>query len=382
MSHKKKIFLLAFALLFQLNLKAQSLFIGQDEEAIYDYFHIEKNDECLTYRSFPLPVGLTQYVDIFTLDGLKSQTNKGAGSNCVKNVLEDACLKRYAKNIPFDMALGLWMNDATNLQNLVSGAYDAKINELADFLKSYPKVKFYLRIGYEFDGNWNKAYEDRRRYIVAYQRIHDILRINYDKSKTPRNWLSVWQACTSPIDDIMENKIENIGDWYPGDKYVDFCGISWYLAGTKLAPKYTNSTNLVYKRSQKSLASEMLYYAINKNKPVMICEAAPQGYSLSGLYRKNISPYWDGVAGEGIVKLTPLQIWNEWYKPFFEFIEKNKQTIKVVAYINQNFDVQPAFSLPKSGTYWGDSRIQANDKMSIWWNEMITNTWTMERKQP
>ena len=103
---------------------------------------------------------------------------------------------------------------------------------------------------------------------------------------------------------------------------------------------------------------------------------------MSGLYRKNISPYWDGVAGEGTVKLTPLQIWNEWYKPFFEFIEKNKQTIKVVAYINQNFDAQPTFSLPKSGTYWGDSRIQANDKMSIWWNEMITNTWTMERKQP
>ncbi len=382
MSHKKVRLFIAFAVFFHLNSMAQRLFIGQDEEAIYDYFHLEKKDECLTYRNLPLPVGLTQYVNVFSLDGLKNQANNGAGSNCVKNILDDICLKRYAKNVPFDMALGLSMNDEVNLRNLVSGVFDAKINELAEFLKTYPQVKFYLRIGYEFDGNWNKAYEDRRRYVVAFQRIHDILRVNYDKTKTPRNWLSVWQACTSPIDDIAENKIENIGDWYPGDKYVDFCGLSWFLAGSKLSPKHTNSTNLVYKRSQKSLASEMVYFAINKNKPVMICEAAPQGYNLSGLYRKNINALWDGTAGENMVKLTSLQLWNEWYKPFFEFIEKNKQTIKVVAYINQDWDMQPSWSVPNSGTYWGDSRLQANDKISIWWTEMITNTWVSDKQTP
>ncbi len=375
MFHPKSIVLSIFALLINLNTIAQSLFIGQDEDAIYNYFHIEKNDDCLTYRNFPQPVGLTQYIDIFRLGGLKTAINNGSGSNCVKNILDDACLKKYAKNVPFDMAIGISMNEDAEIQNLVNGLYDAKINELAEFLKTYPNVKFYLRIGYEFDGNWNKAYQDRRRYIVAFQRIHDVLRVNYDKTKTPRNWFSVWQACTSPIDDIMENKIENLGDWYPGDKFVDYCGLSWFLAGTKISPKYTNSSNVVYKRSQKSLANEMIYFANSKNKPVMICEATPQGYSLSGLYRKNISPFWDGVAGEGMVKLTPLQIWNEWYKPFFEFIEKNKQTIKIVAYINQNWDSQAMWALPKSGVYWGDSRIQANDKISIWWAEMITNTW-------
>lgn len=375
MSLQKTVTLSFFALLICLHVNAQSLFIGQDEDAIYHYFHIEKNDDCLTYRNFPQPVGLTQYIDIFKLEGLKKPVDNGAGSNCVKNILDDNCLKRYNKNIPFNMAIGVWMNNELEIQNLVNGLYDAKINELADFLKTYPNVKFYLRIGYEFDGQWNKAYEDRRRYIVAFQRIHDILRVNYEKTKTNRNWLSVWQACTSPIDDIMENKIENIGDWYPGDKYVDFCGLSWFLAGTKTAPKYANSTNVVYKRSQRSLANEMIYFANYKSKPVMICEATPQGYNLSGLYRKNISPYWDGVAGENIVKLTPLQIWNEWYKPFFEFIEKNKQTIKIVAYVNQNWDELTKWTLTKSGTYWGDSRIQANDKVSQWWSEMITNSW-------
>ncbi|CAH0997601.1 Beta-1,3-xylanase XYL4 [Emticicia aquatica] len=375
MPHKKILFLSIITLLFHLKSNAQSLFIGQDEAAIYDYFHIEKNDDCLTYRSFPLPVGFTQYIDIFKLNGLKSSIDNGAGSNCVKNILDDVCLKRYGKNVPFDMAIGISMNNEVELTKLVDGVYDSKINELADFLKTYPKVKFYLRIGYEFDGQWNKAYNDRRRYIVAFQRIHDLLRVNYEKNKTPKNWVSIWQACTSPIDDIMENKIENLGDWYPGDKYVDFCGLSWFLSGTKISPKYTNSTNINYKRSQRSLANEMIYFANSKNKPAMICEAAPQGYNLSGLYRKNISPFWDGTSGENLVKLTPLQIWNEWYKPFFEFIEKNKQTIKVVAYINQNWDAQPMWALPKSEVYWGDSRIQANDKISQWWTEMISNTW-------
>ena len=375
MFHTKNFILSVFALLISLNCIAQSLFIGQDEGAIYDYFHIEKKDDCLTYRNFPQPVGLTQYIDIFKLGGLKTPLDNGAGSNCVKNILDDICLKKYTKNVPLDMAIGVWMNDEIEIQNLVSGRFDVKINEFAEFMRAYPNVKFYLRIGYQFDGNWNSAYENRRRYIVAFQRIHDILRVNYEKGKTPKNWFSVWQASTSPIDDIMENKIENIGDWYPGDKFVDFCGISWFLAGTKTSPKHANSTNLVHNRSQKSLANEMIYFANSKKKPVMICEATPQGYSLSGLYRKNISPFWDGTAGQTPVKLTPLQIWNEWYKPFFEFIEKNKQTIKIVAYINQNWDEQATWALPKSATYWGDSRIQANDKISIWWSEMITNTW-------
>lgn len=381
MSHKKNFILSILALFFGIQTNAQNLFIGQDEDAIYDYFHIEKNDECHTYRNFPLPVGFTQYIDIFKLEGLKTPANNGAGSNCVKRILDDECLKRYSKNIPFDMAIGIWMNDETGLKALISGNYDSKISELAEFLKTYPNVKFYLRIGYEFDGNWNKAYEDRRRYIVAFQRIHDLLKINFEKTKTPRNWFSVWQACTSPLDDIIENKIENLKDWYPGDKYVDFCGISWFLPATKIAPKYVNSSNINYKRSQKSLANEMIYFATSQKKPVMICEAAPQGYSISGLYRKNISPFWDGNAGENVVKLTPLQIWNEWYKPFFDYIEKYKQTIKVVAYINQNWDEQAMWTLPKSGIYWGDSRIQTNDKISIWWNETILNTWVNEPKK-
>jgi hypothetical protein len=53
-----------------------------------------------------------------------------------------------------------------------------------------------------------------------------------------------------------------------------------------------------------------------------------------------------------------------------------------VAYKNHNFDIPPIFSPKKSGTYWEDSRQKANDKVSFWWNAIISNTCTMERKYP
>lgn len=75
MSHKKKVLISTIALLFGLKINAQNLFIGQDEAAIYDYFHIEKNDECRTYRNLPLPIGFTQYIDIFKLEGLTQNSH-------------------------------------------------------------------------------------------------------------------------------------------------------------------------------------------------------------------------------------------------------------------------------------------------------------------
>lgn len=349
--------------------QAQSLFIGQDEDAIYNYFHVLKNDECRTYRNLAKPVGLSQNIDIFDLKGLSTSADNGSGSNCVKCILEDACLKEYFKNKPFDISLGISMNDNAKLQALTKGDFDKQINQFAEFLVQYPNVKFYLRIGYEFDGNWNNAYEDRRRYIVAYQRIHDIIRVKFEMKKATKNWFAVWQTCASPLDDIIENKFENLNDWYPGDKYVDFVGLSWYFAGSKVSPKYQNSSNPNFKRTQRGLANETIYFASNKFKPVMICESAPMGYNLTDLTRKNIHAEWDGNPSEKPQKLTALELWNDWYKPYFEFIARFKEQIKLVSYVNQNFESLPNFKVQKSKTYWGDSRIQGNDQISYWWKE-------------
>ena len=53
MSHKKKTLFITFALLFQLNSNAQYLFIGQDEEAIYDYFHSEEAKISIVAKIYP-----------------------------------------------------------------------------------------------------------------------------------------------------------------------------------------------------------------------------------------------------------------------------------------------------------------------------------------
>ena len=89
------------------------------------------------------------------------------------------------------------------------------------------------------------------------------------------NFASVWQSCASPIDDILEgNTHENIGDWYPGDSYVDWVGLSWFL----LPDESRNGSP-----TQRQLADEVVSFARNHNKPVMICESTPQGYDIGNL---------------------------------------------------------------------------------------------------
>ena len=94
---------------------------------------------------------------------------------------------------------------------------------LAEFFKSIKKP-VYLRIGVEFDGAWNRGYEKKLSYILAFRHFVDVLR-----DQGVKNVATVSQASASPLDDLNEGQHEDIGDWYPGDDYVDWIGMSWFL---------------------------------------------------------------------------------------------------------------------------------------------------------
>jgi hypothetical protein len=309
------------------------LFIGQDMGAIggfespNDHGYIDEMgtdfDGVTTYTSFP------------SLAGLDSKTNYGSGDICATCLLENEQLK--GKSI----AIGLYMVD--QLESINRGEQDSQIGILADWIKESERTVF-LRIGYEFDGNWN--HYDPEQYKLAFKRIMDAMRKN-----EVTNVVSVWQACTSPIDEIVEGKKENIEDWYPGDDYVDMMGLSWFL------------NNEV----QYELSNELLDLARQHKKSVMICESTPQGYDLEERKKKNIVSILDGEAGVVQSRKTPDEIWQEWYVPFFEFIKNNQDVISSVAYINVRWDSQPMWGTPYSQGYWGDSRVQSNKKIKEMW---------------
>lgn len=342
------------------------LIIGQDLDSI---------DEYVNSGIFPTPGGVTSYLAFYQLlspsypaygalgvdingHPLNTDVDWGAGPlNAYRSAVDyPGSALVIGLNIAEGSAGQIWASGG--LADIAVGAYDKNILHLAQFFKSINRP-VYLRIGYEFDGYWNSGYEKKNSYIFAYRHIVDVLR-----TQAVDNVQYVWQASASPLDDIVEGFHEDIKSWYPGDNYVDLMGLSWFLSPYQVKKQV---------ESQSDLADEVLSFARQQNKQVMIAEAAPQGYDLHAMTRSNISSIWDGEAGMLPVKKTPQQIWQEWYVPFFKYIHDNSDVIRAVAYINANWNAQKKWSGAYTEGYWGDSRIQSSPQLMEYWLKEINN---------
>lgn len=346
--------------------KKVKLLIGQDLRSVRAYVKTSR---------YPDPAGVTTYLSFYNLLNPNFPSYGALGIDArgyPTNVSVDwgagplnahAIAKEYPKtilNIGLNIAEGnssqVWVDGG--LKAIAGGRYDREINRLAVFFKSI-KNPVYLRIGYEFDGVWNKGYENTHAYIRAYRHI-----VNQLRAKQLSNVAFVWQASASPIDDIIESKHENISQWYPGDNYVDWVGLSWFLSSDKVVKKAA---------TQRYLANEVLRFSRLKQKPVIIAEASPQGYDLSAMTQSNISPVWDGEAGKNKSTVTASQVWRGWFVPFFTFIRENSDVIKAVAYVNADWDSQELWAAPYLNGYWGDSRVQVNSEISRRWLSEISD---------
>jgi hypothetical protein len=328
-----------------------TMFIGQDLQAEYEYVNSGK---------FPIPAGVVSYMPLPDLLGLWTETDWGSGPVCTLSAAEGYPESMLA--VAVYMVEDQWMPN--RLTDITSGRYDDKIGEFGWFIGNKcvvtrpdgSKLQYpvHVRIGFEFDGNWN--HYDPVKYKAAYKHIVDIIR------PLAPNAVFVWQSSTSPIDDIIEGGIhEDLMLWYPGDDYVDLMGLSWFLSSD---PR------------QLTLANELCDLARARNKPVMICEATPQGYDLTNLNKKNITSILDGASGTGQINKTADQIWNEWFVPYFNFIYGNSDVIRVVTYINCNWNSQAKWGPPYPEGYWGDSRIQQNSVITQKWNaELAKPVW-------
>lgn len=343
------------------------LIIGQDLESVRGY----TGANCC-----PVPAGITTYIGLYNI------LNEAAGFGGIGIDAEGRPIDlevdwgggpsnafKAGNEYPFSplvIGLSLTENDHPGaMRRLLKGKYDAEIGQLAK-LFSTVDAPVYLRVGYEFDGTWNQGYGNRKRYKAAYRYVVDKLR-----ALGANNVDYVWQSATSPIDDLIEGGHENLEDWYPGDDYVDWMATSWFVL-----PDQTPVTNH-HKGigTGRSLQDEMLAFARKKNKPVMMAEVAPQGFDVARLQHRNIADIWDGPVGKLRKQLTAEELWDLWYQPFFDYVEKNRDVVKAVAYINANWDVQGLWDTPYEGGYWGDSRIQTIPVIQEKWLEQITKPW-------
>jgi hypothetical protein len=338
-------------------------FIGQDLGAIREYV----NSDCCVAAD-----GATAYVGLYNV--LSEQLEfGGAGLNQAGDPISlegswgAGPVSAYKTATEFDvdhLAIGLFIannEEPGALEALVAGRHDDKIRQLAK-LFGHVRGTVFLRIGYEFDGAWNSGYEDAETYKAAWRRIVDTIRSDkYD------NVVFVWQASAAPIDDVIEGKSEDIADWYPGDDYVDWVGLSWFIDGDErqtVSSEYTAPT-------ARTLADEVLDFARQRRKPVMIAEAAPQAFDIANLTTSHHSPLWDGAPNTDTRPLTENELWRAWFAPFFAYVRENDDVIDAIAYINCNWESQPMWGPPYESGYWGDTRVNVNDEIAQRWNAAI-----------
>lgn len=209
------------------------------------------------------------------------------------------------------LQIGLWIVDA--LDDVVAGTYNSNIDKLGDWIKNSP-CPVLLRIGYEFD--YPENHYDPAKYIAAFRFIVDRFR-----AQGVTNVAYVWHSYAS------SNSINAIS-WYPGDSYVDWVGVSFFSTG--------NSAHM----------DDIAAIAAQHNKPFMIAEATPFG----------------------IGTLSGQSSWDNWFKPFFNFV--SAKNVKAISYINWDWETIPQFQ----GQGWGNCRIQNNSTVKGNWVDEINQS--------
>jgi hypothetical protein len=132
-------------------------------------------------------------------------------------------------------------------------------------------------------------------------------------------------------------------DFYPGDEFVDWIGVSIFQ---QLYPWATESNH--FSGGSRNYVVEVLNLAQDHAKPVMIAESTPFG----GIY----------------VNGNDTDIWSLWFEPVLELIEE--YDVRMWSYIDCDWDAQPMWH--KVG--FGDSRlVTSSDVMSKWQEHVLEN---------
>lgn len=219
------------------------------------------------------------------------------------------------------------------LKEIADGRHDGRIAALAQTLKAISRP-LYLRIGYEFD-NPSNAFEPAK-YVAAYRRIVEKLH-----GAGLRDVSYVWHSWA--LQPTFQNR--DPLEWYPGDRYVNWIGVSIFQISGKTPFKGSNR-------------DRMVEIARSKRLPVMICEASPVRFS----------PEQKAMTGEAY--------WKYWFEPFFEFIRKNPE-VEAFSMIHVDWD---AVSLTRKFG-WGDCRMTADPEILVRWRREMSDERYLHRRR-
>ena len=168
-----------------------------------------------------VPAGITHYVYFSegwtngfgrtfakgSVAGLNSEVEWAAGPMCQKAYLDSPQLRKCVMHVSISMEGG-------GEVKVANGTFDHLIEEFVQFIANYPDRVFYIRIGYEFDGSWNKYQPDS--FKKAFRRIVDALR-----ERNLSNYATVFASSST----VKPGQFE---EYDPGSEYYDWIGYSWW----------------------------------------------------------------------------------------------------------------------------------------------------------
>jgi hypothetical protein len=245
-----------------------------------------------------------------------------------------------------------------------------------------------LRIGYEAEAPWNghdpasyRAVWSRIRAEIGRQRATNIATVWQLAAFCPAT--DFWGAGITPRQLVASrpyvatgpdsNGVRNVGDheiaavldpWYPGAD-ADWTGLSLFTP-QDCANGY-------------GTAQAVVDYLRTKHKPILVAEAAAMGYDYdpgTGLYTYN------QVGKPKRRGLSPEAVWAEWYAPFLRFVDANRDAIRAVALISDDWqryshwqcqvDDQGAVVSGCAEGNWGNTRLDVNPVIRARWLDQLT----------
>ena len=245
------------------------------------------------------------------------------------------------------------------LVDISTGKWDAKIDKLASTFKSFPRIKFLIRIDYEVSMGMHANKSTTPWGDILNKYASQGINILEDPSKASEIDLSAYKSAFNHMANRIRNTdgvrnaefvyhpVRGFGDCrhlYPGDQFVDWIGLSVF--NNDVSMDCLEANGAITKNGTGTLDDNIkkcLDWAKGR-KPIMICESAFQTPS----------------AGQ------TAATFKDYLVRVFSLIDA--YDVKAFVYINSDWKSHN-WTLP-----WGDSRVETNSDVKDYWLKQVSGS--------
>jgi hypothetical protein len=288
-----------------------------------NFTFLSPNEEDIPRLESFVPAAFMVYTDIQTLRGLNAPIDYGSGIEYASGLFQE----QVSPAADTGLQIGLWLNGTDGCRDIVEGRLHDKIRALVRYIGSKDDCRadtVFLRVGYEFD---NPGFRYADNPAIFREAFRVLVRACRKHKGCRRKTVFVWHSWGAGLP--YETTLAN---FYPGDEYVDWVGVSIFQQFYANKPGGGTLANV----------ETVLEFAKEHYKPTMIAESTPFG---------------------GLDSLQDP--WNDWFQPCLDLIEN--YDISMWSYINCDWDSQPMWR----NVGFGDTRLSINTTVMSEWNTKV-----------